>query len=56
MMQMCPNFIMNIWFRIFCQIFANLFAKNMKGGEGGSDKYEIWCVEQSDRAEKKSSK
>ena len=32
---------MNIWFHIFCQIFAKLFTKNAKGG---SDKYEIWHV------------
>ena len=39
----CPNFRMNIWFHIFCQIFAKLFTKNVKGG---SDKYEIWHVRQ----------
>ena len=49
-MQKGPNFRMNIWFRIFCHIFAKLFAKNVKGG---SEKYEIWCVEQLGRAEKK---
>ena len=49
-MQKCPNFIMNIWFRIFCQIFAKLFAKNVKGGFG---KYEILCADQLGRAEKK---
>ena len=37
MMQNCPNFRMNIWFHIVCQIFAKLFAKNVNGG---SDKYE----------------
>ena len=50
MMQNCPNIETNIWLLIFCQIFAKLFAKNVKGG---SDKNEIWCVEQLDRAEKK---
>ena len=34
-------------------MFAKLFAKNMNGGSG---KYEIWCVEQLGCAEKKSSK
>ena len=47
------NLRMILRFRIFCYIFAKLFAKNVKGG---SDKYEIWCVEQLGRAEKKSSK
>ena len=32
MMQNCPNFIMNIWCHIFCQIFEKLLAKNVKGG------------------------
>ena len=41
MMQTRPSFRMNIWFHIFCQIFAKLFTKNAKGG---SDKYEIWHV------------
>ena len=50
MMQKGPHFRMNIWFRIFCHIFAKLFAKYVKGG---SDKYEIWCVEQIGGAEKK---
>ena len=53
MMQNCLDFRMNIWFHILCQIFAELVAKKCKGG---SDKYEIWCVEQQGRAEKKSSK
>ena len=35
------------------QIFAKLFAKNMKGG---SDKFENLCVGQLARAEKKSGK
>ena len=35
------------------QIFAKLFAKNMKGG---SDKFENLCVGQLARAEKKSRK
>ena len=35
------------------QIFAKIFAKNMKGG---SDKYEILCVGQLARTEKKSRK
>ena len=50
MMQNC-HFRMNIWFHIICQIFAKLFAK--KNVNGGSDKYEIWCVEQLGCAEKK---
>ena len=41
---------MPIWFHIFCQIFARLFAKKI---EGGFDKYEIKCEENSGRAEKK---
>ena len=49
-MQKCPDFRMKLWFRIFCHIFSKLFAKNVKGG---SDNYEIWCVEQLNRAEKK---
>ena len=51
MMQNFPTFRMNFWFHIFCQIFARLFAKKREGG--GSDKYEIWCVEQLGRAKKK---
>ena len=35
------------------QIFWDLFAKNMNGWSGNS---EIWCVEQSSHAEKKSRK
>ena len=49
-MQNCPNLEMNIWFHVICQMFAKLFAKNVNGG---SDKYEIWCVEQLGCAEKK---
>ena len=40
-MQKCPNFIMNIRFPIFCQIFAKLFAKNMKGGQ--TSMYSLVC-------------
>ena len=43
-LQKCPNFIGNFLFRLFCQIFAMLFAKTWRGL--GSDKYEVWCVEQ----------
>ena len=50
MTQNCPIFRMNIWFLIFCQIFAKLFIKKHKGG---SNKYEIWHVRQLDHAEKK---
>ena len=50
-MQNSPTFRMNIWFHIFCQIFARLFSK--KNVKGGSDKYEILCVEQLGRAKKK---
>ena len=52
MTQNCPNFRMNIWFHIVCQIFAKLFKKKHEGGEG-SDKYEIWHVWQLDHVEKK---
>ena len=48
-MQNCPNFRRKIWFHIICQIFAKSFAKKR---ERGSDKYEIWCVEQLSCAEK----
>ena len=51
MMQKCPNFRrINIWFHKFCQINAEIFAKKC---EWGSDKYEIYCVEQLGRTEKK---
>ena len=50
MMQNWPNFRMDIWFQIICQIFVKLFAINVNGG---SDQYEIWCVEQLSCAEKK---
>ena len=50
MMQNCPNFSIDICFHISCHIFAKLFAKNVKVE---SDKYEIWCVVQVGRAEKK---
>ena len=32
MIQKCPNFRIYIWFHIFCQIFAKLFAKKLDGG------------------------
>ena len=46
-MQKCPIFEMNIWFHIFCQIVMKLFAKNVKEE---SEKKEIWCAEQLERA------
>ena len=47
MTQNCPNLRMSIWFHIFCQIFAKLFTKKR---EGGSDKFEIYCIEQLGKA------
>ena len=37
MMQKGPKFRMNIWFRIFCHIFAKLFAMadDYKKGDAG---------------------
>ena len=47
----CQKFMIDFGFYHICQIFAKLFAKNMKVG---SDKHEILCVGQLARAEKKS--
>ena len=53
MMQNCQKFMIDFGFYHICQIFAKLFAKNMKVG---SDKSQILCVGQLARAEKKSRK
>ena len=48
-MQNWQKFMIDFGFYHICQIFAKLFAKNMKVG---SEKYEILCVHQLGRAEK----
>ena len=45
-----PKLCSNFFAYQICQIFWDLFAKNMNGWSGNS---EIWCVEQSSHAEKK---
>jgi len=52
-MQIHQNFVPNIFLGLISQIFLDLLAKNMKGWSGNS---EIWCVEQSSLAEKKTIK
>ena len=47
--KLCPKY----FFGQISQIFLDLLAKNMKGWSGNS---EIWCVEQSSHAEKKTIK
>ena len=53
MMPNCQKFMIDFGFDRIRQIFAKLFAKNMKGG---SVKSEILCVHQLGCAEKKSRK
>ena len=53
MMQNCQKFMIDFGFDHICQIFAKLFAKNMKVW---SDKSEILCAGQLACAEKKSRK
>ena len=50
MMPNSQKLIIDFGFYHICQIFAKLFAKNMKGG---SDKSEILCVGQSACAKKR---
>ena len=53
MMQNFLKFDTNIFLKEICQKFIHLFANNMKGW---SHKLEIWCVEQSGPALKKTRK
>ena len=50
MMQNCQKFMIDFGFYHICQIFAKLFAKNMKVR---SEKSEILYIHQLGRAEKK---